>query len=110
MSVLLPSMLAALSPPAFLPASFGKPPMASAAELEPLKRVAGLPPPEVLTKAQSIRSRSRQCAELAESCITAEGRAVLSGLATQLGKEADELEKAVLAVRRSYGASEDAAS
>lgn len=79
--------------------------MISAAELEPLLRIPEFHPTHVRKQAASLRQRSRQCAELADTSLTVDARQVFASLAEDLGKEADQLEDALVAMQRIFGES-----
>jgi hypothetical protein len=59
-------------------------------------------PTQIRRKAQLLRERSRQCADLASNALTEEGKQVLCGMASDLGGEAAQLEDALLTIRRLY--------
>lgn len=77
--------------------------MNSSAELEPLLRVPQLHPSHVRKQAAWLRKRSRQCSDLADTSLTTDARQVFDSLAQELGREADQLEDALAAIRRIYG-------
>jgi hypothetical protein len=77
-------------------------------ELASLKRLPLLPPDEVRERAQALRRRATACADLAGDCLTEDAKRVLNDMAEELGERADELEAALLQIRRTYGASLEA--
>lgn len=62
-------------------------------------------PARIRQKARLLRDRSRKCADLASNSVTEEGKQVLNGLSVELQGEADELESALLMIRRIYAES-----
>lgn len=81
--------------------------MMNSAELEPLLRIPELQPSHVRRQAATLRQRSRQCIDLADTSITADAKQVFSSLAHDLGREADQLEDVLVAIQRIYGEAAD---
>ena len=71
-------------------------------EFESLMEVATWRPSEVAITAESLRHKSLQCADLASSSVTADARQVLSGMAADYEREAEQLEKAVEILQRLF--------
>ena len=74
-------------------------------ELASLKQLPLLPPDEVLERAEELRRRANECADLASDCLTEDAKRVLSAMAEELGERAAELEETLLQIRRLYGES-----
>ena len=59
-------------------------------ELASLKQLPLLPPDEVLERAEALRRRANECADLASDCLTEDAKRVLSAMAEELGERAAE--------------------
>lgn len=59
---------------------------------EPEAQLHELEPALLQEQADTLRQRSRLCSDLANTSLTAEARNVLSSLAEELCKEADQLD------------------
>ncbi len=79
-------------------------------EIAPLKSILERRRAKVHTGVLKLRQRSRDCADLAASSVTLEGRRILSTLAEKLEREADELETTVAVIGRVQRESSVAAS
>lgn len=71
-------------------------------DLAPLKQLVKFRPAQVRSRAGKLRQRSVECADLAVSCVTLDARRVLSTIAQDLEREADELEATLRLIRRLY--------
>jgi hypothetical protein len=69
-------------------------------ESQPRMDVAAERPDQLESRARSLRERSLQCSELAETSVTPEAKEVLSSMAVDLEREAEELERALVEMRR----------
>ena len=72
--------------------------------LEPLgmDRLLQFSPAEIRRQAEELREKSRHCSELAASCLTDEGKQVLTGMAGQYDGEADQLEHMLNTMKTIY--------
>jgi len=84
-----------------LPRAFGAHEMNRDFEVEPLRELMRFQPADVRTKGQKLRERSKQCVELAGSCVTDEAKDVFLKMASQYDREAEQLEQALHELRRS---------
>lgn len=79
-------------------------------ETESMKRLPQFRPAQIRERAEMLRERSRECAELAADCLTPDARKVLEDRARELAGEAEALEETVLHIRDMFFEGFEAAS